>query len=475
MRTVRLPQDCSEDDFRKAARRCLARGLPPEEVIFACGESEELFDEMAADDGEPAGTVAVPRAFAALVPKVVCHRASDRFALLYRLLWRISRGERYLLENPADYDAMRAVRYAKAVDRDVYRMHAYVRFARCEMEGAELFATWHEPQHRILRLATPFFVNRFNNMDWLIATPDGTAAWREKRLTFGPPAARPPKVDDNVLDGLWTAYYRTTFNPARLRVSAMMAQMPKRHWATMPETASIRGLVRDAGKRVTDMNGRSPEPPPAYAERLAKRMAVEEPAGKVEPLDALRREVEACRLCPLHAPATQAVFGEGPRESDLMFVGEQPGDHEDLEGRPFVGPAGQVFDRALADAGIDRSKVYVTNAVKHFKFEMRGKQRVHSKPSGGEVAKCRFWLHREIALVKPKLIVALGATAALGLTGRRLAVTRDRGLVVPFNSISLLVTVHPSYLLRLPDQNAAEAEYGRFVEDLKAAQSWCGA
>jgi uracil-DNA glycosylase len=475
MLSIPLEEDCSEEAFRAAARHCLARGLAPDKVVFSAGSTLPLFAEEA-PDAAPAAGVAVPRNYANLVPKIVCHGEPDRFALLYRLLWRIHHGERQVLGNPADRDVAKAMRYAKAVEKDVYRMQAYVRFAEREIDGAQVFVAWHEPRHRVLRLAAPFFVDRFSNMDWLIATPLGTAAWRGGVLAFGPPATRPAETGDAVLDELWTTYYRATFNPARLRVKAMVAQMPKRHWATLPETASIPEMVREAGARVAEIDARAVERPPRFAERLAERMAATQTrASEPFSLDALREEIQACRLCPLHGPATQAVPGEGTPGAEIMFVGEQPGDQEDLTGKPFVGPAGQMFERALAEAGIERQKTYVTNAVKHFKFEPRGKRRVHMKPSGSEVTKCRFWLNREIAIVKPKLVVALGGTAMLGLTGHSVPVTKTRGSVLAADGLPIFVTVHPSYLLRLPDKDRASAEYTRFVDDLRQARVWCDA
>jgi len=178
-----------------------------------------------------------------------------------------------------------------------------------------------------------------------------------------------------------------------------------------------------------------------------------------------------CTRCPLYTPATQPVFGEGPVDAALMFVGEQPGDQEDLAGRPFVGPAGQVFDRALAEAGIDRARTYVTNAVKHFKFEPRGKRRIHSKPGTGEIEACRWWIEQEQMLVKPRMTVALGATAARSLFGRVMTIGRERGrmLELPDDGGAAWITVHPSYLLRLPDESKQAEEYARFVEDLRGA------
>jgi len=185
-------------------------------------------------------------------------------------------------------------------------------------------------------------------------------------------------------------------------------------------------------------------------------------------LTAARKAAAQCVRCPLYRKATQTVFGEGPPDAPLVFVGEQPGDQEDLAGKPFVGPAGQMFDRALADAGIDRGRVYVTNAVKHFKFEPRGKRRIHQKPNNNEIEACRWWLDQELALIKPRLTVALGATAARALTGRDTTISRARGRLMTLREgMEGFITVHPSFLLRLPDAQSQAREYARFVEDLR--------
>ena len=192
-----------------------------------------------------------------------------------------------------------------------------------------------------------------------------------------------------------------------------------------------------------------------------------EPANGIE---ALRVEAASCRACPLWKDATQTVFGEGPPQAQIMLVGEQPGDKEDLAGHPFVGPAGQMLDRALEDAGIDRGKVYVTNAVKHFKFVPRGKIRLHQKPATPEIKACRPWYERELAAIKPDLVVALGATAAQCVLGKITPVNKNRGKPITLDhTTQVLVTVHPSYLLRLPDEEAKAREYQRFVDDLTLA------
>ena len=188
-------------------------------------------------------------------------------------------------------------------------------------------------------------------------------------------------------------------------------------------------------------------------------------------LDSLRREAASCQACPLWKDATQTVFGEGPPEAEIMFVGEQPGDREDREGRPFVGPAGLLLDRALAEAGVDRWRVYVTNAVKHFKFEPRGKRRLHKRPNASEIKICRRWLFEEIQAIGPRLIVALGATAAQGLAGRTIPVHSNRGAVLDVaNGLRVLVTIHPSALLRLQDEEEKRSAYANFVSDLRSIE-----
>ena len=184
----------------------------------------------------------------------------------------------------------------------------------------------------------------------------------------------------------------------------------------------------------------------------------------------LPEAINACRRCSLWKSATQGVPGEGKVPSGLMLVGEAPGDSEDLQGHPFVGPAGAMLDRALEDAGMDRKSLYITNAVKHFKFEPRGKRRLHVKPSAGEIEACKWWLEQEMRLVSPKLVIALGATAARALLGRVVTIAQTRGSALPLSDTTdLWVTIHPSFLLRIPDERRRRAEYQRFVQELTEA------
>jgi DNA polymerase len=199
--------------------------------------------------------------------------------------------------------------------------------------------------------------------------------------------------------------------------------------------------------------------------------AAGEDRGPNDRLDDLRREAASCQVCPLWKNATQTVFGEGPADAEIILVGEQPGDKEDRDGRPFVGPAGLLLDRALVEAGVDRKRVYVTNAVKHFKFEPRGKRRLHKRPNSSEIKICRRWLTEEIQVIRPRLIVALGATAAQSLAGRAIPIGANRGTVLDVaNGLRVFVTIHPSALLRVEDEEERRSGYVSFVNDLRSVE-----
>jgi DNA polymerase len=283
--------------------------------------------------------------------------------------------------------------------------------------------------------------------------------------------------EDEVED-FWKTYYASTFNPARLKVKTMQGEMAKGYWKNLPEAALIPELVAASAVRTDVMVAApAPEPNARFVRAVARDLHAARPDAEATPdsLAAVERGVQACRRCPLFRDATQGVCGEGPKTARLMIVGEQPGDQEDLAGRPFVGPAGQVLDAALEEAGIDRSDVYVTNAVKHFKHEPRGKRRLHKTPNAGEVQACRWWVDAERRLIKPRVVLALGATAGLAVLGRKPVVTKERGQAQTLDDGSVgVVTIHPSYLLRLPDAAAkAEARRG-FIDDLAAVRRRIG-
>jgi len=466
---VTLPSETDFDAWRDQARRLCAEGIAPEHVVWSTpARGASLF---AADppDAEPSGKVRAPRRFIDLARRVICHRDPERFARLYRTLWRLQR-EPDLLTNAADADIAWLNERDKAIRRDIHKMHAFVRFRLVgEQDGREVYAAWFEPTHRIVALAAPFFMRRFAAMDWAIFTPDQSVRWQNGELTFGPGATRDAVPGEDAVEAQWQAYFASIFNPARLKIGAMTAEMPRKYWRNMPETALIPSLIAEARQRTQTMQAEGVSEPNPRAEHW--RMAPDAPPSDApQTLDEAREAIQHCQRCPLYNGATQAVFGEGPRDAALMMVGEQPGDHEDLAGRVFVGPAGQLLDEAMAEAGLDRASVYLTNAVKHFKYTVRGKRRLHQRPSAQEIDHCRWWLNLERTQVRPKLILAMGASAARGVIGRDVPVMKARGKEYPLEDGALArVTVHPSYLLRLPDQQAKEAAFAAFIFDLRQA------
>ena len=354
------------------------------------------------------------------------------------------------------------------------------------------FVAWFEPEHHILRAEAGFFMRRFASLRWSILTPGLSAHWDGGAVRFGPGARRADAPAEDAAEGLWRAYFAAIFNPARLKPEAMRAEMPKKYWRNLPEAREIPRLMAEAPRRVAEMVARGATPPAERRQRavhlpaapgrhlpgapdVAADMAadlLDPPGGDfTEAQAALRRDLLARNdLPPWVAHATQAVMGEGPQQPLLMFIGEQPGDEEDLAGRPFVGPAGRLWNKALEEAGVPRGEAYVTNAVKHFKFTPRGKRRLHQSPDAGDIAFYRPFLLREIGLVRPRLIVTLGATALRAVSGRAMPVTKLRGsLLRDEEGRPFYPTVHPSYLLRLPDPAGRAREYDRFVEDLGQA------
>ena len=461
---VHLP---APDDFafwRDRARALIQCDIPPDRVawiepgatgdLFA-GESLAPTDRRLPAPPDDAPPVRANRRFLGLAGKAALHSDATRFALLYRVLWRLQRHPR-LMEDRADPDIRRLEELDKAVRRDAHKMHAFVRFREVhEEDGKAHYVAWFEPDHHIVRSEAAFFMRRFANMRWSILTPRGTIHWDGETMREGPPARPEDAPGSDPVEDLWRSYYAAIFNPARLKVSAMLSEMPRKYWKNLPEAELIPGLIASAQAREAAM---------VVAGSRAERAR---PASLAD----LTQAITACRDCPIATCGTRAVAGEGPARAPLMIVGEQPGDQEDLAGRVFVGPAGQVLDQHLQAAGINRAQAYVTNAVKHFKFAQKGKLRLHQSPTPKEIDTCRWWLESERALVRPRIVLALGASAARGLLGRTVSVTRERGRAIILDDGSeLWITVHPSYLLRL-DGAARDSQTALFAADFAALKA----
>ncbi len=482
MREVVLRGPDDYEGWRDAARALAEASVAPEAVVWrVAAEAQDLFvsDAPSPSPDAPVRGLRVPRRFVELAEIVACHKDPERFAVLYRMLCRLQ-GEPRLLDITTDEDVFRIEMMAKSVRRDRHKMTAFVRFREVAVADApSAYLAWFEPEHHILALAAPFFVERFRAMLWTIVTPEARASWDGAALHFGPGGSRDEVPAEDAAEAQWRTYYANIFNPARLKVDAMKREMPVKYWKNLPEASLIAPLIRSAVGAEATMVATPQKTVPRRAATIVARTDDARLAREAQPpaigdngLDALRREALACTRCDLHKFATQTVFGEGLSTADLVFVGEQPGDKEDLAGRPFIGPAGALFDRALGDAGIDRSRAYVTNAVKHFKFEPRGKRRIHKKPGIGEINACHHWLEEELKVLRPRLTIALGASAIRSLTGQSASVLSVRGTVLTSPLAGpVFVTVHPSFLLRLPDEDSQRSEYGRFVADLAAAKA----
>jgi DNA polymerase len=466
MRLITLDSETGFDGWRKAARALVLDNVKPSDVTWKVrGNEPQLFEPSAPPSEPPHGTFSVSTKFVELAQAAILHRDPLRFAFLYRLLWRL-RGDHDLLAAAADPDVAQAAAMAKAVHRDQHRMQAVVRFREIGREQKSHFVAWFEPEHHIVEATAPFFASRFADMPWSILTPDVCAHWDGHAVSMTPGLAEAPS--EHRLEETWRRISAGIFNPARLKMKAMQTEMPGKYWRNLPETSMLNLLIEGAGIANGPTIAGAATAPHQPQQRPEPSMVRKQ--GAADKIATLREEAADCRACPLWKDATQTVFGEGPQQARIVLVGEQPGDKEDLAGKPFVGPAGLMLDRALEAAGIDRSKVYITNAVKHFKFVPRGKIRLHQKPTTSEIRACRPWYERELATIKPDLVVAMGATAAQSVFGKITPINKNRGRPIDLDSgIRALVTVHPSYLLRLPDADAKAREYERFVDDLRIA------
>jgi len=471
--------DGTLEHFQAHARALVQRGVGPGEVAFRdptrAGDAgaDGLFGAAApAATPAPADAppLALPRALVSRLRTTSCFRDERVWGVMYSVVSRIALGRRGLLDDPLDPDVVALERMEKDVRRDAHKMHAFVRFRRVEDAGArngERFVAWYRPTHLICERESGFFRERFPSMDWSILTPDRSAHWDGERVTLGPGAPREAAPEGDELEELWCDYYASIFNPARVKLKAMAAEMPRKFWDTLPETRQLDALLADVPRRLEEMARTS--------RRRAESAAPFVPAGA--DLAALGDALAACEGCELCRDGTRAVPADGDGSARIALLGEQPGDREERAGRPFVGPAGEVLDAALAAAGLDRGGLHITNAVKHFRHERRGKRRIHRRPTVEHVSRCQPWVDAEFEALRaaghgPDALVCLGVTAARAVFGPTERAPRPGDAPAARSSRyapSTLTTFHPAAILRAPDARSAEAMRAHLVATLRCA------
>ena len=460
---VRLAQ--SFDEWRAAARELIARGVPPADVAWQSRPGDgDLFSATPDATDTSAPLLRLPRPLVELLESAACFNVPDRWAFLYQVLWRWQQGQHDVM-SPADADGARLHAMVKAVHREEHDMHAYVRFReRSEAEGAPRFVAWFEPVHEVLPQVARHFARRMGATSWMIATPAASMLWDGTTLHAGPALMQGAADIDDAGEALWLTYYRSIFNPARVNADLLHSHIPSRFWKNLPEGAIVPAMLSGAanGERRTGQTA-------SVGQRSGAAM-IPIAAERAQPVREVATSLDQCRRCELWKSATQAVPGIGPAQARIMLVGEQPGDQEDLAGLPFVGPAGALLEQAMQEAGMARDSIYLTNAVKHFKWEPRGKRRLHKTPAQREVLACHGWLEEEIERVQPQVIVALGSTALKSvLQDGAASMTPLIGTTIEHAGRSVITVYHPAYVLRAPDESSRRQAYAVIVAGLRQA------
>jgi probable DNA metabolism protein len=464
MRTVEI--DGGFSDFRTKAAALAREGVRPRDVAWREPYAEGATLSMFSDENHPqilsGRTITVTPGFLRLAEAVAHSNANGKWDLLYRLLFRLTFENRKLLEVLTDDDVKAALDIQKKIKREVHKIHAFVRFERIEdasEPAGERFVAWMKTDHPCLKLAAPFFKRRFGDRSFSIFTPYQSAHWDRKELTYADGMPSAPTRGES-MDELWKGYYKSTFNPARMNIPMMKKELPVRYWNALPEAQIIRDLIQESPERL---------------KKMARNQNVRATPPETKDLGVIDQALMTCTACPLYKTATHAVMGAGPAKARIMIVGEQPGDSEDLEGKPFVGPAGQMLDGIMQRLGLERSQVYVTNAVKHFKWKAvpGSKTRIHQRASGAEMHACKPWLEREIEAIQPEVIICLGATAAQTIFGRVCKISEFKDRVITDNPYApnVLVSYHPSAILRASDPSEKSSMEDSIARALQHAQA----
>jgi DNA polymerase len=460
----RIPIEPSFAAWRHAARELLHQGVEPASVEWV----ERAEESAVSIDGHPVASVpnppAIPRDLLNWLKAAACFRAADRWALLYRVLWRWAHGERHVV-SPEDPDGALLAQRVQAVEQETEKLRTLTRFRRRDPSmGLPEFVGWQEPQHDLLERAAEIFAEPMGESTWMLATPHGAAFWNGMLLRVGPPAIEANDAAARALsagamtgeaitseptEALWLAYYASASVCGNAPATVSM-----RYWRMPPAGPPLPERLARERSRLGAQSAVVTVPPRPPVEYSAITPPFRDPPGPLA----------TCRRCALWRNAHQAVAGVGPAHATIMAIGEQPGEHENQRGRPFTGAAGQLLDLVLERAGLHRDRLYLTYAVKHYKWEapeqqlrrQAGQQRVHRAPEPREVEACQFWLEQELLLVAPRVVVALGATALKALAGPHVNLSEYVGQTIAHDGRLIVPTWHPSYALRTADAGLRE-------------------
>lgn len=401
--------------------------------------------------------------FKSLVENVLCHSDESKFDLLYDFFVDYVKNPN-VIKNPIHKDLSVLKVFSKQVSRDIHKMRAFVRFNECTKDGKIYYIAFHKPDHYILLKNSSFFMERFNNMNWVIFSPYGVISWNQKELFYDEKSFSQSDFPDDPFVNLWKTYFSNIFNPARLKIKAMKNEMPIRYWSNMPETELIPDLIRSASERVTVMKETA----------LKNSMDANFFIPQTSDLSKVNSAMNICRACNLCELNTKAVSGRGSASPRVLILGEAPGDTEEKESTCFVGPAGQLLFDSLKNIGAALEEIYFTNAVKHFNFKQSGNMRIHKTPTPTHTMSCRPWLSKEISLLKPEIIICLGKTAAHSIFGFPMPLESLRGEVHQTKFCEkTFVTYHPARILREQNLELKQKLLNEFNADLKLSIDNC--
>lgn len=443
-----VPINRQFDDWRIKARELLATNIHPDQIHWKTEECQFIFGEIFGNRNTTSD-IKISRDFIEMAYIASCFRDDDIWSLLYRIAWRIIYEDKNLLKVEVDIDVANLNSKIRLVNRDVHKMKAFVRFKELKSNIEEtIYVAWHRPDHRITRLAAPFFKDRFNGMKWVIMTEDETIYWDKKNIEFHPGVKNIELPQDDKED-LWKTYYSSIFNPARIKVSMMKKELPVRHWKTLPEAELITSLLDDAPSRLkTFYDGQNS---PAQEKEF-------------DNLKELNEAVKKCQACGICDNSNKRVFGDGPQSAQIMFVADKP-EFENNILNSFFSRSGKFFNQSLFEIGIDPKKIYLSYAIKGFREIENSTLRQKQSLSSSEIAACRPWIQNEIKLVKPQILVCFGRSAAQSVLGKMVKLEDIRGQWIE-TALCKQTIILPDPRTALIDEDLASDFFLRFKKEL---------